>query len=41
LSVLAQPVTLRGIAQQLVLNFAGAALVAGQTHAYCVVWTEE
>ena len=34
-------ITLRGIAQVLALNFAGAALVAGQTHAYSVVWTEE
>lgn len=34
-------VTLRGTAQILVLNFAGAALVAGQTHAYTIVWTEE
>lgn len=41
LSVLAQPITLRGVTQQLCLNFAGAALVAGQTHAYAIVWTEE
>lgn len=35
-----QPITLRGIAEQLVVNFNGAALVAGQTHAYSIVWTE-
>lgn len=34
-------VVLSGIAQGLVINFAGAALVAGQTHAYQIVWTEE
>lgn len=36
-----QPVTLRGIAQVLALNYAGAALVAGQTHAWNILWTEE
>lgn len=40
-SLLDQPVVLRGTAQQLVLNFAGAALVAGQVHTYSVVWMEE
>lgn len=34
-------VTLRGVVQGLVINFAGAALVAGQVHAYQIVWTEE
>ena len=37
----AQPITLRGVAQTLACNFNGAALVAGQTHFYRVVWTEE
>ena len=41
LSVLAQPITLRGVAQGLALNFGGAALVAGQVHSYTIVWTEE
>lgn len=36
-----KPIVLRGVAQGLCLNFAGAALVAGQTHAYTIVWTEE
>jgi hypothetical protein len=36
-----QPITLRGIAEQLAINFAGAALVSGQVHAYTVVWSEE
>ena len=36
-----QPVTLRGIAEQLAVNFNGAALVAGQTHNYTIVWSEE
>lgn len=40
-TVLDQPITLRGVAQTLAVNFAGAALVAGQTHAYNVVWMEE
>lgn len=39
--VLIQPVTLRGVAQCLALNFNGAALVAGQTHAYSLTWIEE
>jgi hypothetical protein len=34
-------ITLRGAAQCLAINFAGAALVAGQTHAYTVVWAED
>lgn len=40
-SLLDQPVVLRGAAQGLCLNFNGAALVAGQTHAYNIVWIEE
>lgn len=40
-SLLDQPITLRGVAQCLAINFNGAALVAGQTHAYTVVWIEE
>lgn len=40
-SLLDQPVTLRGVAQTLAINFGGAALVAGQTHAYNIVWIEE
>jgi hypothetical protein len=40
-SMLDQPVTLRGVAQCLAINFAGAALVAGQTHTYRIVWIEE
>lgn len=38
---LQKPVTLRGAVQGLAINFAGAALVAGQTHAYNLLWTEE
>jgi hypothetical protein len=34
------PITLRGTAENLAVNFGGAALVAGQTHAYTVVWSE-
>jgi len=34
-------ITLRGTTQGLCLNFNGAALVAGQTHYYNIVWTEE
>jgi len=41
LTGLPKPVTLRGVAQQLAVNFGGAALVAGQIHTYTVVWTEE
>lgn len=37
----AQPVTLRGVAEGLAVNFAGVALVAGQIHTYNIVWTEE
>lgn len=40
-SALDKPVVLRGIAQGLCLNFAGAGLVAGQIHAYRIIWTEE
>jgi len=40
-SLLDQVVTLRGAAQNLAVNFAGAALVAGQTHAYTITWIEE
>lgn len=40
-SLLDKPVTLSGTGQGLCLNFNGAALVAGQTHAYQIVWTEE
>ena len=36
-----QPVVLRGVAENLAINFAGAALVAGQIHAYTLVWSEE
>lgn len=36
-----KPVVLRGNTQVLAVNFNGAALVSGQTHAYTVVWTEE
>jgi len=38
---LEKPVVLNGVAQGLALNFNSAALVAGQTHAYTIVWTEE
>jgi hypothetical protein len=40
-TLLDQPVTLRGVAQTLAINFAGVALVGGQVHAYRVVWIEE
>lgn len=40
-TLLDQPITLRGVAQCLALNFNGAALVAGQTHAYYLSWIEE
>jgi len=40
-SFMDQAVTLRGTAQGLVVNFNGAALVAGQTHAYTLLWMEE
>lgn len=39
--IFVQPVTLRTASENLNVNFAGAALVAGQTHAYTVIWTEE
>lgn len=35
-----QPLTLRGVAQSLCINFAGAALPAGSTFGYEVTWTE-
>ncbi len=35
------PITLRGATDLLSINFNNAALVAGQTHDYRVVWTEE
>lgn len=38
---LVQPVTLRGAAQYLAIDFNDVALVAGQIHQYTVVWTEE
>lgn len=37
---MAKPVTLRGVNQGVCVNFADVALVAGQVHNYCVVWTE-
>ncbi len=37
----ARLITLRGAAQQLCLSFNGVALVAGQIHAYRIVWMEE
>lgn len=40
-SLLDQPITIRGVAQCVAINFAGAALVAGQTHSYRIVWVEE
>lgn len=40
-SILDQPITLRGVAQCLAINFNGVALVAGQTHTYRIVWMEE
>jgi hypothetical protein len=36
-----QPITLRGVTQCLAINFNGAALVAGQTHTYRIIWIEE
>lgn len=36
-----KPITLIGTAQGLCLNFNGVALVAGQTHVWQIVWTEE
>lgn len=36
-----QGIVLRGVAQTLALNFNGAALVAGQVHAYDITWTED
>jgi hypothetical protein len=40
-SMLDQPIVLRGVGQCLAINFAGAALVAGQTHTYRIIWIEE
>lgn len=40
-TLLDQPITLRGVAQTLAINFNAVALVAGQVHAYRVVWIEE
>ncbi len=40
-SLLAQPITLIGVAEGLAINFNGAALVSGQIHTYTIVWTEE
>lgn len=40
-TLLPRPVVLRGVVQCLAINFAGAALVAGQTHAYTIGWIEE
>lgn len=40
-SNLYKPIVLNGTAQGLAINFNGAALVAGQTHTYTIVWTEE
>jgi len=34
-------IKLRAAAENLAVNFAGAALVAGQTHIYVIIWTEE
>ena len=34
-------IKLCGALENLAVNFAGAALVAGQTHLYTVIWTEE
>lgn len=34
-------VKLRGVNENVAVNFAGAALVAGQTHLYTIIWTEE
>lgn len=39
--LLHKPIILSGTSQGLCLNFNGAALVAGQTHAYQIIWTEE
>jgi hypothetical protein len=39
-SVLDKFITLRGPNQVLAVNFAGVALVAGQTHTYRICWTE-
>jgi len=36
-----RPVTLRGVAQYLAVDFNDVALVAGQIHQYTITWTEE
>jgi len=38
---LPEPATLRGVSQYLAVDFNDVALVAGQIHAYTIVWTEE
>lgn len=38
---ISQAMVLRGTAEQLAINFAGAALIGGQIHQYTVLWTEE
>jgi type IV secretory pathway VirB2 component (pilin) len=35
------PIVLRGPNQTLTINFAGATLISGQTHAYTITWFEE
>jgi hypothetical protein len=40
-TLLDQPITLRGVAQCLAINFNGVALVAGQIHQYSLIWMEE
>lgn len=40
-TLLDQPITLRGVAETLAINFNGAALVAGQVHTYRIMWLEE
>jgi len=40
-AILDKMITLNGNTQGVVLNFNSVALVAGQTHAYQVIWTEE
>jgi len=40
-NIIIYPLVLRGISQELLINFAGATLLAGQTHAYSVIWLEE
>lgn len=40
-SILDKLVTLRGVAESLVVNFNGAALFSGEVHAYRIVWMED